>query len=43
MRWFGLDELAAVEIEVYPEGLVDLLRGWLPGWDGTTPHLTNHP
>ncbi len=43
VRWFDLDELAAVEIEVYPEGLVDLLRGWLPGWDGTTPHLTSHP
>lgn len=38
-RWFTLDELAEVEVEVYPEGLLDLLRGWLAGWDGSVPHL----
>ena len=39
VRWFGLDELAAVPIAVYPEGLVELLRGWIGGWDGTAPHI----
>ena len=36
MRWWDLDELAAVEIEVFPEGLVDLVRPLLRGWDGVT-------
>ncbi len=39
LRWFGLDELAQVEIEVFPSGLVDLLRPLLAGWDGVTRHL----
>ena len=39
VRWFSLDELAAESTQVYPEGLVDLLRGWLDGWDGSVPHL----
>ena len=39
LRWWDLDELAAVEIEVFPEGLVELVRSVLPGWDGVTRHL----
>lgn len=39
LRWWDLDELARVEIEVFPEGLVDLVRPLLRGWDGTTRHL----
>jgi 8-oxo-dGTP pyrophosphatase MutT (NUDIX family) len=38
-RWFDLDELARHVGEVYPEGLVGLVAGWLGGWDGSTPHL----
>ena len=34
IRWWDLDELAQVTDEVYPEGLVDLVRGLLGGWDG---------
>lgn len=39
VRWWALDELAEVDIEVYPEGLVELVRRLLGGWDGTVPHL----
>ncbi len=39
LRWFPLDELAAVTIEVFPAGLVDLVRPLLVGWDGRTRHL----
>ena len=39
VRWFHLDELAAVTIEVFPEGLVDLARGLVGGWDGVTRDL----
>lgn len=39
LRWWDLDELAGVEIEVFPEGLVELVRSVLPGWDGVTRHL----
>lgn len=39
LRWWDLDELARVEIEVFPEGLVELVRSVLPGWDGVTRHL----
>jgi len=39
LRWFTLDELAGVDLEVYPLGLVDLVRGLLDGWDGVTRHL----
>ena len=38
-RWFSVDELASVDVDVYPEGLVDLVRGWVVGWDGDVPHL----
>lgn len=39
MRWWALDELADVRIEVFPEGLPDLVRPLLSGWDGVTRHL----
>jgi 8-oxo-dGTP pyrophosphatase MutT (NUDIX family) len=39
LRWFALDELEAVTIEVFPVGLVDLVKPLLRGWDGRTRHL----
>jgi len=39
VRWFDLDELAAVTIEVFPAGLADLARPLLGGWDGVTRDL----
>jgi 8-oxo-dGTP pyrophosphatase MutT (NUDIX family) len=39
LRWFELAELAAVQIEVFPVGLVELVRPLLAGWDGVTRHL----
>ena len=39
LRWWPLDALAGVTEEVFPEGLVDLVRGLLAGWDGVTRHL----
>lgn len=39
VRWWQLDELRAVEIEVFPVGLVDLVAALVPGWDGVTRHL----
>lgn len=38
LAWWDLDELARVEIEVFPAGLADLVRRVLV-WDGTTRHL----
>ena len=31
--------LAAVDLEVFPAGLPDLIRAVLPGWDGVTRDL----
>lgn len=39
MRWWSIDDLRGVEIEVFPEGLADLLVPLLGGWDGETRHL----
>lgn len=39
VRWWDLDELAAVTEEVFPVGLAELVRGLLDGWDGTVRHL----
>jgi 8-oxo-dGTP pyrophosphatase MutT (NUDIX family) len=39
LRWFTLDDLAHVTEEVFPVGLVDLVRRLLDGWDGVTRHL----
>ncbi|MFC8193712.1 NUDIX hydrolase, partial [Cellulomonas sp. NPDC057328] len=38
LRWWDLDALAAVEIEVFPAGLADLVRSVLV-WDGRVRHL----
>jgi 8-oxo-dGTP pyrophosphatase MutT (NUDIX family) len=40
LRWWGLDDLAAVDEEVFPHGLADLVRGLLDGWDGVTRPLS---
>ena len=43
MRWWTLDDLRGVQIEVFPEGLPDLVAPLLHGWDGVTRHLgTGH-
>lgn len=39
LRWWSLVDLAAVDIEVFPEGLAALVASLLPAWDGTTRHL----
>ena len=39
LRWWSPADLAAVEIEVFPEGLAGLVAGLLPRWDGVTRHL----
>jgi hypothetical protein len=39
LRWWSLDDLDRVDIEVFPDRLVDLVRGLLPVWDGETRHL----
>ena len=39
LRWFTLDELVQIEVEVFPVGLADLVRTLLGGWDGVTRHL----
>lgn len=39
LRWWPLDELRAVEIEVFPVGLADLVEPLVRGWDGVTRHL----
>lgn len=38
LRWWDLDALADVRIEVFPAGLAGLVRDVLD-WDGTTRHL----
>jgi hypothetical protein len=39
LRWWSLDDLERVDLEVFPDRLVDLVRGLLPAWDGVTRHL----
>ncbi len=39
LRWWDLDDLAQVGLEVFPDGLVDLVRAVLTGWDGVVRHL----
>ena len=39
LRWWPVDQLAAVDVEVFPAGLPDLVRAVLHGWDGVTRHL----
>ena len=40
-RWLDLDTLAAAAEEVFPEGLVDLVRGLRGGWDGVVRRLAD--
>ena len=39
LRWWSLDDLEQVDIEVFPDRLVSLVRGLLPEWDGVPLHL----
>lgn len=39
LRWWSLDDLERVDIEVFPDGLAALVRALLPAWDGTVRHL----
>ncbi|WNB87340.1 NUDIX domain-containing protein [Cellulomonas sp. ATA003] len=39
LRWWDLDDLAAVDEEVFPVGLAEHVRGLLAGWDGVTRPL----
>ena len=39
LRWWDLDDLAAVTEEVFPAGLAGLVRALLPGWDGVERDL----
>ncbi len=39
LRWWALPDLATVGIEVFPEGLVNLVASVAAGWDGETRHL----
>lgn len=39
LRWWDLDELREVRIEVFPTGLADLVAVLVDGWDGVTRHL----
>jgi len=39
VRWWDLDELTDVGIEVFPHGLAALVRGLLDGWDGVVVQL----
>lgn len=39
LRWWELDALERVDIQVYPEGFVPLVRGLLGGWDGVVRRL----
>ncbi len=39
LRWWSLDDLEAVDVEIFPAGLVGLVRPLLGGWDGMTRHL----
>ena len=34
VRWLTVEEIATAQVQVYPEGLAELLPGWLAGWDG---------
>ncbi|WP_407342823.1 NUDIX hydrolase [Pengzhenrongella phosphoraccumulans] len=40
LRWWELDALAALDEEVFPAGLPELVRALLGGWDGVTRDLT---
>ncbi|ROS74586.1 NUDIX hydrolase [Cellulomonas sp. PhB143] len=39
LAWWDLAALAAVDIEVFPVGLAELVRGLVGGWDGVVVEL----
>jgi 8-oxo-dGTP pyrophosphatase MutT (NUDIX family) len=39
LRWWDLDALAEVTVEVFPAELIEVTRSLLDGWDGTVRHL----
>lgn len=39
LRWWDLDALERVQVQVYPEDFVTLVRGVLGGWDGVVRRL----
>jgi len=39
LRWWDLGALEAVDVEVFPEAFVPLVRGLLHGWDGAVRRL----
>lgn len=41
LRWWRLDDLADPGVEIFPEGLVTLVRGLLGGWDGLVRRLAD--
>jgi 8-oxo-dGTP pyrophosphatase MutT (NUDIX family) len=43
LRWWDLDALAAVEIEIFPACLVDVVKELLGGWDGVVRHWPDGP
>ena len=43
VRWWHLDDLAAVTEQIYPEGFVDVARALLTGWDGVVRQLGTGP
>lgn len=38
-RWWDLEDLRQVQVEVFPEGLADLTARVVRGWDGRVRHL----
>lgn len=45
LKWWTIDDLEAEVargVVIYPYELVDLLRSWQHGWDGTCPILKEH-
>ncbi|MCV2394526.1 NUDIX domain-containing protein [Actinotalea sp. M2MS4P-6] len=43
LRWWHLDELENVGVEVFPGRLVEVVRGLLAGWDGVLRRLPDAP
>ena len=38
-KWWPVDELGSIQVEVFPIGLADFMPGLLAGWDGTVRHV----
>lgn len=39
LRWWDLEELARQDEQVYPEGLAEIAKRLVDGWDGEVVHL----